>query len=264
MACNIGSADSSNLLASMLRKELRNFCLFNPSCKFISYSADHNSGLIEDSARDPHFLYSMHSIFCFQPLGDTIPRKGIFDSLSFGCIPVVFHPLSTSGMYTHHWPSELWKQIVVEIEVNLDAMNYKTGLTLAGKHILKGNPLDILEALAKRPKEIAKRQRLIREHIFELQYGLSGYEKGSTWPLNAHGAPMLDAYDRTMDLVFGAHAGKRARQAPKEDDSTLMKWRNELPYMISPHFNLSLFVNETSPLEYGESLNIVFKQFMLY
>ena len=261
LACNIGSTGSSNRLASSLRKELKVYCDANPKCKFMSYSADHDSSLIEDAARDPHLQFSKHSIFCFQPLGDTIPRKGIFDSLSFGCIPVVFHPLSTSGMYTHHWPSELWKQIVVEIEVNLGPMSYKTGLTLDGKHILKGNPLDILEQLAQQPKDIARRQKLIRDHAFELYYGLSGYEKGSSWPFNAHGAPMQDAFDKTMDLVLGVHSGKRARQAPKEEDSTLVRWRNELPYMISPHFNLSLFPNEISPLDYGESTFIVEAQF---
>ena len=259
LASLVGSTESTNMLATMLRRQLKSYCYFHPKCKAASYSADHDTGFIQDTTRDPHYLVTMHSIFCFQPLGDTIPRKGIFDSLSFGCIPVVFHPLSTSGMYTHHWPGELWKQIVVEIEANIEPMNYTTGLTITGQNILRGNPLDILEGIAKQPKEIAKRQKLIREHAFELQYGLSGYEKGSTWPLNVHGAPVQDAFDKTMDLVLGVHSGKRARQAPKEEDSTLVRWRNELPFMISPHFNLSMFPNETSPLEYGESLNIVFK-----
>ena len=36
------------------------------------------------------------SHFSLQPPGDSVTRKGIFDSLAFGCVPVVFSSLSTS------------------------------------------------------------------------------------------------------------------------------------------------------------------------
>lgn len=257
LACYVGSTESSNSLASALRRELKVYCDECSECKFAGYSVNHDTGFIEDATQDPHLRITRHSIFCFQPLGDTITRKGIFDSLSFGCIPVVFHPLSTSGMYFQHWPAELWKEIAVEIEVNLGTINSKTGLMLDGKSILKGNPLDILEQMAQQPTEIAKRQKLIREHVFELQYGLSGYQKESTWPLDVHGSPLLDAYDKTMDLVLGVHLGERARKGPIVQDDVLERWRNELPYMISSHFNLSRFLNEISPFDDGGSLTMV-------
>ena len=77
----------------MLRRYLKTYCYFHPKCKIASYSKDHDSGSIEDETPDPHFQF----YFC---------------------------PLSTSAMYTHHWPAELWKKIVVEIDVNIEPMNY--------------------------------------------------------------------------------------------------------------------------------------------
>ena len=32
------------------------------------------------------------AVFCLQPPGDTMPRSGIVDAVSVGCIPVLFHP----------------------------------------------------------------------------------------------------------------------------------------------------------------------------
>merc|ERR1712228_142375 len=32
------------------------------------------------------------SVFCLQPPGDTLPRQGIVDAITVGCIPVFFHP----------------------------------------------------------------------------------------------------------------------------------------------------------------------------
>ncbi len=36
--------------------------------------------------------YYRHSVFCLQPPGDMDGRKAIFDSISTGCIPVIFIP----------------------------------------------------------------------------------------------------------------------------------------------------------------------------
>ena len=41
---------------------------------------------------------------CMQPPGDTTTRKGIFDAVSVGCIPVVFEAASLEGQYTVHLP----------------------------------------------------------------------------------------------------------------------------------------------------------------
>jgi len=46
-----------------------------------------------------------HSVFCLQPPGDTPTRKGIFDSIAIGCIPVLFSPHSAEKQYTWHLPN---------------------------------------------------------------------------------------------------------------------------------------------------------------
>ena len=200
LAAFVGNTETTNLLATMLRRYLKTYCYFHPKCKIASYSKDHDSGSIEDETPDPHFQF----YFC---------------------------PLSTSAMYTHHWPAELWKKIVVEIDVNIEPMNYiRRVLQLMGGRyweIIRCS-LVYLDQLAKPPKEIARRQKLIKEHAFELHYGLTGYEKGSSWPMNAHGAPVHDAYEKTMDLVLRVHSGEEnlLTNVPKVDESLLTTWRN--------------------------------------
>ena len=42
--------------------------------------------------------------FCLQPPGDTLPRPGMIDSLSVGCVPVLFHPAQAT-LWPLHWPN---------------------------------------------------------------------------------------------------------------------------------------------------------------
>ena len=53
------------------------------------------------NARDALRLYA-RSTFCLQPPGDTIPRPGIVDAISVGCIPVLFHP-EQAHLWSWHW-----------------------------------------------------------------------------------------------------------------------------------------------------------------
>lgn len=61
------------------------------------------------AAESPHHPneLSKQSIFCFQPTGDLPTRKGLFDSIVMGCIPVVFHSQTAENMYTWHWSEEV-------------------------------------------------------------------------------------------------------------------------------------------------------------
>ena len=47
-------------------------------------------------------LADSYSSFCLQPPGDTIPRAGIVDALSVGCVPVLFHP-AQQKLWPRHW-----------------------------------------------------------------------------------------------------------------------------------------------------------------
>ena len=40
--------------------------------------------------------------FCLQPPGDTLPRPGVMDAISVGCVPVLFHPMQQT-LWPKHW-----------------------------------------------------------------------------------------------------------------------------------------------------------------
>ncbi|CAM6020391.1 unnamed protein product [Sphagnum balticum] len=49
---------------------------------------------------------SLRSVFCLQPSGDSPTRKGIFDCMLAGCIPVFFDPLTAYEQYEWHLPAD--------------------------------------------------------------------------------------------------------------------------------------------------------------
>ena len=69
------------------RRDLRDSCahLGNGSVCAHMYQS-----LVGGMARGAVELYS-RAVFCLHPPGDTMPRSGIVDALSVGCIPVLFH-----------------------------------------------------------------------------------------------------------------------------------------------------------------------------
>ena len=82
------------------RKALRNACkrlagLNSSACAWVWISM---SGMGAEQAIQ---RYS-HADFCLQPPGDTLPRPGILDALSTGCVPVLFHPFQAT-LWPRHW-----------------------------------------------------------------------------------------------------------------------------------------------------------------
>jgi hypothetical protein len=57
--------------------------------------------LVESSKGVVEFVHYL-SQFCLMPPGDTVSRKGLFDAIVMGCIPVVFYP--GSAYYPWHLP----------------------------------------------------------------------------------------------------------------------------------------------------------------
>ena len=82
------------------RKALRNACkglhkeVNASACEWVWISM---SGM---GAEDAIQMYQS-SDFCLQPPGDTLPRPGILDSLTTGCVPVIFHPGQATLWPTH-------------------------------------------------------------------------------------------------------------------------------------------------------------------
>ena len=97
------------------------------------------------SFRDAMALYA-DSVFTFQPQGDSYARKGLFDSLSQGAIPAIFHPR------TFHYPV-FFPQPYNSLVVLLDPT------------------FDVVDQLLRIPKRDIKRmQRNIREHFHKFFY----------------------------------------------------------------------------------------------
>lgn len=91
-------------------------------------------------------------------------RKGLFDSILQGCIPVVFDVLTASVMYTWHWEEDFWKQVVIEFPLHAVSHRYF-------------DPVEALLNMYRNHTEtIITKQKLIRSRVFSLQYGLDGLE----------------------------------------------------------------------------------------
>merc|ERR1719482_85414 len=94
----------------------------------------------------------MSSVFCLNPPGDTPTRKGLFDSMLAGCIPVIFDEASLS---TYQW----YIKDVHEVSVFIPPLE-----TMPQDF----NVVDYLTRL--RPEEIRRKQDAIRQIAFSLQY----------------------------------------------------------------------------------------------
>ncbi|GKB15914.1 zinc finger, CCHC-type containing protein [Tanacetum coccineum] len=76
-------------------------------CKFF----DCNSGICD---KKPHSLIMlfMESEFCLHPPGDSATRKSVFDSLTSGCIHVIFDPFTPYYQYPWHFPPDHSKYLI--------------------------------------------------------------------------------------------------------------------------------------------------------
>ena len=229
----IGSSTCFSEFSTAIRHDLVKYCTVHaPDCQHAHYSkhGPRNSDLAE-GLRDPHYQYTLRSTFCLQPLGDTTTRKGLFDAIMFGCIPVVFHPLSASAMYTWHWSTQLWKDVIIEIPINMSPAPNEPALL--------SDPILYLKQLYEKDVEdIRRRQRLMRRHAFELSYALEFYKEGSSWPLDEQGKPVRDAYEITMDHVLGLHAGRATQSIPGDLlGEKRQVWKAEIDRLLPAYYN---------------------------
>lgn len=209
----VGSTQSYYGPARRLRQSIAHYChMHKDICNHKTYGVNGTRHSFQVEGHNP-LQVSASSIFCFQPIGDLMTRKGLFDSILQGCIPVTFDPLTASSMYTWHWEEEFWTAISIQFPFESVAKR-NFDIVLALQDLMLHNA-----------SLIAKKQELIRSRVFELQYSLdSGYDSsqntlgvgnGKTaaesktklliadhWPRYGDGSPMRDAYDIIMDHVL--------------------------------------------------------------
>lgn len=158
-------------------------------------------------------LLSSSSIFCFQPIGDLMTRKGLFDSLLQGCIPVTFDDLTAAVMYTWHWNESFWRDISIEMDFHGVAHRYK-------------DPIEILLSLQKEQPELIKRkQELIKSKVFELQYSRDG--RRDYYQYNSR-IPYLTLLEPIKTLSNSTDNSTDTSTVPKEDVIYHFRTRNNL------------------------------------
>jgi hypothetical protein len=232
----VGSVRSYYGPARRLRASLVHFCELaaerGPAlCAHSSYGLNGTRFSFKVSGHNPLQQLSLRSVFCLQPIGDLMTRKGLFDSILLGCIPVVFDPLTAEVMYTWHWEESFWRKVVVSFDFHPVAHRYL-------------DPVKALEDMLRYNRsQVMERQALIRSRVFELQYSREGprdkafprsslpfltlhplpqgnhseevsYEESppqpspetmSKWPRNLDGSLMKDAYDIVIEHLLSWH-----------------------------------------------------------
>lgn len=222
----IGSTRSYYGPARRLRGSIVHYCGLHPSlCVHTSYGENHTRSSFQVPGHKP-LLLAQKSVFCFQPIGDLMTRKGLFDSMLQGCIPVVFDKLTASVMYTLHWPEEYWDSVVVELLFHPTAFRYFDPVAALRDMLLHNR------------SAVLRKQQLLRERVFQLQYGLDGrylnhppqqllapsagarahnttrpkrLKLSPSWPLDSAG-PQDDAFDVLIDRALAWHSGNAVQQ----------------------------------------------------
>jgi hypothetical protein len=218
-----GSTASYYRRSEKIRGALARQCDDRPAlCVRKSYGAGRAfDALDHDNGTSIHTILNQ-SVFCLNPPGDLPTRKGLFDAILLGCIPVTFNPLTASVMYTWNWNESLWKSVIVELKHD----------DVVKRHF---NIVDYLSNLvANDPNFVSKRQTLISDHASRLQYSMAESPVLPPPPRNpnttseaefaaaeaafvaAQGPP--DAYTVVMqgivDTIAGLHSGLREGSIP--------------------------------------------------
>lgn len=234
----IGTKNSYWGPARRLRGSLVHYCDLQKNhkhCVHVGYGANGTRSSMRVEGHKPHEV-AQRAIFCFQPFGDLLTRKGLFDNLLMGCIPVVFHSLTATSMYVWHWSEQLWNDVVVFLPAKPISFRYS-------------DPIEQLRQLAENKSFIEEKQKLIKKHVFKLQWSLESYndyvsninkvanndndndnnnngDEGSNskrvsvssgishWPLDENNNPLPDAFETIITTTLGWHSGRLSRKWP--------------------------------------------------
>jgi len=150
----MGSIRTLNIASNAFRKALHYQCLNSTGfCQW--YEAAHScKGVVNMTS---NMLLLRESVFCPQPIGDTVTRKGVFDALIAGCIPVIFAK-ATLRLYV---PWFLSQEDMDDISVYIDLQ------AILRREV---NFLDVLKALTE--EDIHRKQAAIERVAPRLQYSI--------------------------------------------------------------------------------------------
>jgi len=160
----VRSGPLATIIGSARPKEYERVVLFDMCRKRPSLCAVFDTGQRENSSTFVHsripdmYQLLMASTFCINPPGDTPSRKGLFDSLVVGCVPVVTSEDSLQH-YSFHIP--FWRSVSVLVTTE---QLFSPGFNL----------FDYLAVYAEtHPQELWQKQDTIRKAAYSLQYSLA-------------------------------------------------------------------------------------------
>lgn len=180
----IGSVRTTQPTSNNLRKLLYNQCTSDPKGSCIWHKTRHSCSGVVNATNE--MLQLRDSVYCPAPTGDSVTRKSIFDSLTAGCIPVLFSRASLSQYMWHVSESQI-DEIAVYIpmkKINEEGANF----------------LDILRAIPE--EKVQKMQKAIEKIAPTLQYSvvpsrIGTGENGITWK-----PPFRDAGDVIIERIL--------------------------------------------------------------
>lgn len=162
---------------NMLREELLKQCNRQPDANCTLVPCGGGGADAINCAREQDVLLEkfLTAVFCLQPPGDSETRKGVFDCLIAGSIPVFFDTWTSHSQYEWHLPSNRTSYSVI----------LPRDETAQGK-------LDVVNELAQIPHErIAQMQKAIRELLPNIIYKKPGSSMRSR-----------DAFDLAIDNLL--------------------------------------------------------------
>ena len=127
----VGGGKTTNLQAKLLRERLRRQCEPRANCEWIATGKDRAHVNLSTALS----MYR-NSVFCLNPPGDSPTRKGLFDSLLAGCIPVVFDKYTLEDQYAWHVGADRFDSISVYIPIE-DMIGNITSGNAEGSFLLK-------------------------------------------------------------------------------------------------------------------------------
>mmetsp|Transcript_109476 Transcript_109476/g.205327 ORF Transcript_109476/g.205327 Transcript_109476/m.205327 type:complete len:708 (-) Transcript_109476:186-2309(-) len=149
----IGSTEDNE--TEWIRSWVAGMCQKRHNCAILDTGKRANTSTSLPGRQSDMYQLVLASTFCLDPPGDSPTRKGLFDALVLGCIPVVLSEDSLQH-YRLHIPN--WQSLSVLVTTN-HLWDYGF------------NIVDHLEEYAKNhPEEVLQKQRAIQEAAYSLQY----------------------------------------------------------------------------------------------
>lgn len=176
-----GSTASFSRRSVMIRRKMKADCEKHPEC-FANVMHSHFDVKLSDKAK----FVNLDSIFCLNPPGDMPTRKGFFDSILAGCIPVTTDHYSAYDQWFWHLGREIHNKTSIYIPKSkfmsddFDAIQYLVDLVHHGSIV----------------REMRKN---IAKYAPRLQYRLP--------ESNPTTLPPRDATDVIIDRVFETNIG---------------------------------------------------------